>query len=364
VSEPRASLTDEVIVAAERLRVTSPAPRRVWRELQAEDPFALVTQTPEWLESMCELGRYADASRLYEREDGRRLVLPMVRRRPGGGSLALESSFGEGWGMGGLVGPGGVTLEDVSLVVGDLAARTVLRTLIRPNPLLASEWAAACGPSVRAVPRLAHVLDLEDGFDHVWRKRFTHMARNNVRRAERAGLVVERGSGDEHVEAFYRLFEASLERWSAKQHEPLWLTRLRGHLRDPARKFRVLARRLGDAFSIWLALSSDRPVAASVVLRGANAHCIRAVFDERAARTSGPNYLLHACAIRDACDAGCRHYHFGESGHSTPLAFFKTRFGATAYPYAEYRLERLPLTPVDRTMRRAAKRLVGFVEPA
>lgn len=354
----------EASIDGQRARVTSPAPRDAWHAVHASDPFALVTQSPEWVESICALGGYVDASRLYEREDGRRLVLPMVRRRLSLGPLALEASFGEGWGIGGLLASEGVTRSDVALVLEDLAARPALRRLIRPNPLLTAEWEAARRPTVRALPRMAHVLDLEGGFDHVWRTRFTHNAKNGVHRATRAGLVVERGSGDEHIEAFYGLFEKSLERWSAKQHEPLWLTRVRGHRRDPIEKFRVLARTLGDSFSIWLALLSGRPIAATVVLRGANAHCARSVFDTRGGGTTGPNYLLHASAIEDACEAGCRHYHFGESGHSTSLAFFKTRFGAATHAYCEYRLERVPLTPIDGFLRFAAKRLVGFVEPA
>jgi hypothetical protein len=85
------------------------------------------------------------------------------------------------------------------------------------------------------------------------------------------------------------------------------------------------------------------------------------------AELAGPtraNYLLHQYAIREACETGCRYYHFGETGRSSSLAFFKTRFGADAHAYSEYRLERLPLTPVDRRLRGIAKRLVGFSDPA
>ncbi|MGE5070817.1 MAG: hypothetical protein ACM3KJ_09210, partial [Bacillota bacterium] len=37
-----------------------------------------------------------------------------------------------------------------------------------------------------------HVLDLDGGFDRVWGERFHASARKAVRRAERAGLTVER----------------------------------------------------------------------------------------------------------------------------------------------------------------------------
>ena len=349
-----------------RSRITTPAPREAWAEALASDPHALPTQSAAWLESICSLGGYEDASRLYETAAGRVLILPMVRRRnPGGNRLAVQSSYGEGWGVGGLLAPGGVKREDVAYVVGDLAARPGLRTLIRPNPLLASEWEVARIPGARVLPRLAHVLDLGGGFGDVWATRFSSGARTNIRKAERAGIILERGSSPEQIAAFYELFDRSLQRWAAGQHEPLWLARWRGHRRDPLAKFELLARSLGDAFCIWLARLDNRLVAAAVVLRAAaNAHYTRGVMDAELAGPTRANYLLHHHAIREACETGCRYYHFGETGRSSSLAFFKTRFGADAYPYSEYRLERIPLTPVDRRLREIVKRLVGFSEPA
>jgi hypothetical protein len=356
--------TESATADGQGLRVTSPAPRDAWQELLTHDPFSLVTQSPGWLDSRCALGGYDDASRLYEREDGRRLVLPMVRRRGfGDGRLAVQSSFGESWGMGGLLASGGVVRDDVAVVARDLVARPALRTLVRPNPLLADAWGAADGPSARALPRLAHVLDLAGGFDHVWSKRFAQGARANVRKAEKAGVVVERGSSEEHVAAFYGLFDRQLDRWGAGQHEPLWLARYRGHRRDPVRKFHLLAQALGDAFGIWVASLDGRPIATTLVLRGINAHYTRGAMDAEVAGPTRANYLLHARAIRDACEMGCRHYHFGETGSSTSLAFFKSRFGAEGIPYAEYRLERLPLTTVDQRLRAAVKRVIGFTDP-
>jgi GNAT acetyltransferase-like protein len=341
--------------------MTSPAPLDIWRDVLASDPFALVSQSPEWLAAQCALGRYTDASVLYEREDGRRLVLPMARRRgAGAGRVAFRSSFGDGWGMGGPLAPGGVTAEDVEAICAHLGTERGLRTLVRPNPLLAEPWRAS-GVAVRErIPRVAHVLDLDGGFEVVWNDRFTGGARTNVRKAEKTGVVVEHGASPRHVEAFYGLFEQSLERWASRQHEPAWLTRARGHRRDPIQKFHVLAEMLGDAFTVWIASVDGRPAAAAIVLIGANAHYTRGAMDADVAGPSRANYVLHAEAIRHACEAGCRHYHFGESGTSSSLAQFKTRFGARAYDYDEVRFERLPLTAADRRLRHAVKRAIRF----
>ena len=46
----------------------------------------------------------------------------------------------------------------------------------------------------------------------------------------------------------------------------------------------------------------------------------------------------------------------GETGFGAGLAQFKAGFGATARQYAEYRIERLPLTVVRNRLRDVASR--------
>src|SRR5204863_6617908 len=62
------------------LRVTTPAPRDVWAELCRVDPDALVSQSPEWVDCLCELDGHRDVSRFYESGDGMRVVVPLVRK--------------------------------------------------------------------------------------------------------------------------------------------------------------------------------------------------------------------------------------------------------------------------------------------
>jgi Acetyltransferase (GNAT) domain len=341
--------------------VTTPADRQIWAEVLAADPQALVTQTPAWLDCLCDVGGYADASRLYELPDGRRLVLPLARRVTAGG-ISTQASLPESWGFGGPVAEGGVRPGDVEALLADLAGSRPLRTSLRPNPLTAEHWAGALQGGAVAVPRLAHVLDLAGGFDRVWKERFTSHARRAVQKAERSGLTVECDTTGRLVPVYYGLYERSLERWADTLHEPLWLARLRARRRDPQRKIEALARALGPAARVWVASLDGRPAAAILVLQGANAHYTRGAMDRELAAPTRANQLLHRLAIEDACAAGCRAYHMGESGSSSGLARFKEGFGARAYPYAEYHLERLPLTATDRYVRSAVKRAIGFRE--
>ena len=337
------------------VEVVTPAPRDAWAQLAAADPDVLVTQTPAWTDCLCAVTGARDVSRLYDFGSGRRLVLPLVRprRRPG-----FEASFPPAWGFGGLVGPAART-EEVSAVLTDLRSSGVLSVRVRPNPLHHRVWAAARPPGVTVLRRRAHVVDLEQGFDAVWKHGFSSRARNHVRRAERAGVTVELDTDGHRVPVFYELFLSSVERWARRQHEPAALARARARRRDPPGKLRHLLADLGGAARLWLAWSADgRPAAAILVLQTANAHYTRGAIDAEVAGPTRAAYLLHRLAIEDACRAGCRTYHMGETGFSPSLAQFKEAVGGRPREYAEYVAEAVPVTAIDRAVRTAVKRVL------
>lgn len=342
-----------------RSLVVSPAPRDVWQQVYESDPVTMVYQTPAWVDLLCSFGGYDDASRLYELPKGRFAVLPMVRRRVLGATTS-EASFPAAWSSGGLIASGGVRPEDVATMFADLTSRRVPRVSLRPNPLVARAWESAKPPGVVAVPRLSHVLDLSGGFDEVWNRRFTSNARTNVRRAERLGVKVECDTSGRLIPVYFQLFEKSLERWAAQQHEPRLLARLRGHRRESEAKLQAIADTLGERWRLWLAWVDQQPAAGIVVIEGPSASYTRGAMVKELAGPSRANYLLQRLAIEHACKVGCRHYHMGESGASRRIAQFKTRFGAQPHAFAEYHVEALPLTATDRALRTAVKRVIGF----
>jgi hypothetical protein len=340
--------------------VTTPVPPALWDEMLASDPESLAFQSRAWVHAISSLGEWSDATRLYEFAGGRRFLLPLVRRERRLGVLSSQASMPAAWGTGGLVGRDQVTPADVAAVLADLADQRVLRTSARPNPLQDSAWGAVRRRDLVRVPRRAHILDLSGGFDNVWSARFKRRTRNYVRVAEKAGLDVEYDTTGRLVPAYYRLYELSLERWASRQREPRALARWRGRRRDPERKLAAIAQALRGACKLWLASLDGQPVAGVLVVRGANASYTRGAMDPEIAGRTRANYLLHRLAIEDACDAGCRRYHMGETGNSADLAFFKERFGAVPVAYGEYHLERLPITACDRRLRHAVKATIGF----
>lgn len=337
-------------------QVTSPAPGDTWARLVADDPDSMLDQAPAWVDAICASGPYDDASRLYELADGRRFVLPLVRRRglPGG----VEAGYPDGWGIGGLVGPG---RDDgaIAAVLADLAGRREVFTRLRPDPLDGHRWRDLAPAGVVTRPRRAHVLDLRGGPDAVW-SGLNRTTRKNVRRAERGGLDVTSTATPEHLDAYYRLFELSLRRWAERSREPVRLALWRGRRRDPLVKLQTMARLLGERFRLWLAWQDGEAIAGSIVLRGNAVHVTRGAMDVERAGPARAMVLLDWLAIQEALDAGSPTYHFGETGTSTTLGQFKEGFGARPHDYHDVRIERLPFSRADLALRTGVKRLIGF----
>ena len=340
--------------------LAAPAPRETWEAVLQADPNALITQTPAWIDCICDTGGYRDASRCYEIPGRGCFILPMVESRYLPARLGTLSSPPYAWGMGGLIGSAPLTPGVVNLICSDLVADPHLRVLIRPDPLTSEAWKGAQHPCVTAIDRAAHVLDLRPGMSQIWSKAFNENTRRNVRKAEASRLDIRLDQSGELVPVFYCLFQQSIDRWAQHQHEPSWLAHLRAQRRDPLRKFQKMFQHLGSAIHLWIAWYRNEPAAAILVLQGKNAQYTRGAMNKDLAGPTRANDLLHFLAIKDACESGCLHYHMGETGQSDSLAMFKSRLGARLYPYQEYRIERIPLTRADQSFRRFIKGLIGF----
>ena len=346
--------------------IVSPAPRGLWREALAADPGALLSHTPEWLDTICAVDGWTDASRLYVWPSGRHLVLPMASKGVGQ-FIAIEDSLPNGWGYGGLVGSGTVTPEEVAAVYADLAARRLVRQRVCPNLLQGSAWEQVIARDTRGavtIARRAHAVNLNGGTGTVW-KRFSENARRGVRTAEKQGVEVECDTTGRLLGVFNELWLLSVQRWAAQQGEPVWLTRLRGRRLNSQDRWRQIAERTMGGVAIWVARHRGEPVAAIVVLRGPNDHYTRGAMHKQLAGPSRANFLLHWLAIQDACLRGASWYQMGQSGWgSDPVGRFKENFGARAYEFPELRLERFPISRLNRTARAAVKRLIVMASPS
>jgi Acetyltransferase (GNAT) domain len=327
------------------------------------DPTALPEQSPEWVDAICTSAAFRDASRSYEFADGRQFVLPLVARRGPAGVGGHFWSFPPAWGIGGPVGPG-LDAGAAAAIANDLVSMRAVRVGLRVDPLEQHTWQDVRGPGISRLARRAHLIDLDPREEFVL-SRMNRTTRHEIRRAQRPefGVDVRVGTGGALLDDHYALFLQAARRWSARQHEPLAMTLWRARRRDPIEKLRAMADHLGDRFVVVVGYHDGRPASSAITLLGPTARHTRGATDTALAGNTGVNSLVQWTSIRLAIEHGSAVYNMGESGWSSGLAAYKERFGARAVEYDELRIERLPITRIDRSGRDAVKRLIRFQDP-
>lgn len=154
-----------------------------------------------------------------------------------------------------------------------------------------------------------------DGLDEqsVWQKRLDAKCRNQVRKAQKCGLYVEKGDDKKLLDDFYSLF----------------LSTMRGY-GTPAFKKEFFELLLQDRLAqIYIAYTQDAQAAAGIVVVddlqlswvgwGASNECFLSLC---------PNNLLYYEAIKDATAQNKAVFDFGRSGFGGNTFQFKSHFGA------------------------------------
>lgn len=346
--------------AAAVMRVTSPVPAERWQAVYAADREAIPYQSPGWTQALCADGLYADASRCYECDDGRTLVLPLVRRRGVPGRLVTAGSLPMA--MGGLVADGPVGVEDIRAVLRDLAALPFAALRIRPNPRVGILWSQASRHAALRIPRRAHVVPVSRPVEEIRSQLLSNSIRKAVDRAVRNGLEVAWDTTGSRLGVFEELYDRSVERWARRQHEPLSLSRWRMERATRAPGLAATARCMAGVWRMGVVEIGGRPAAAAIVLiePGGNANGFRMAMDADIVGRSGAGYLVQLAALEEASRAGCRFFHLGESGQAEGLSSHKERMGGIPVDYEELVFERLPVARADRLLRSVVKRAIGF----
>lgn len=291
-------------------------------------------QTPAWRAAAVATGRYADASVVLPEDPS--VLLPALRRRGVGGRVA---SLPLGWGFGGLVTREGAVLPaQVAAAVDALRRRGTRSLLLRPPPAQDEAFRASGVAWTRVAPNHSYDIGLDEGWDAV-AAGMAGSVRRAVRKAERAGVEVERRTDREALRDFYRLYRLSVARWSAgSRAAPLLAARAR--LLEPFRKYVAVQDALGESCGIWVARHEETVVAAIIVLSGAGEHAYwRGAMDAGPAGPVRANDLLQVRAVEHACAEGARTYAMGLTEPGSGLARFKSGFGARERVSHEYALE-------------------------
>jgi FemAB-related protein (PEP-CTERM system-associated) len=259
-----------------------------------------------------ERGYGKQAYYLAAKEDGRWVgVLPLVRMKgPLTGNRLVSLPFLDAAGLLAATPQAAAALRaEAFSLAGRLGARGVeLRSR-----------AAAMDAGAAAASRATLVLPLPGGAEALWGS-FSPKVRNQIRKAEKAGLRTEAAPRERLVD-FYRVFAHNMR-----------------DLGSPVHSLRFLEA-VFDAFAaaakLYLTVSSSQKVVGgAIAIEAGDTVTVPWASSLREAFPSCPNHSLYWKVLGDTAQAGARRFDFGRSHVDSGTYRFKVQWGAQPLPLA------------------------------
>lgn len=339
------------------IAAATPATSAEWDATWRACSYSTYFHSRAWAELWSRYTHRATAPRpeRIEFSDGRRAVLPIsVRRTAAGGTEATLSPMGT---FGGWLSTDELSAEHVALLVQSISNREG-GLCWRWNPF-ASPVVEVAGASLRQGETSA--IDLRDGPEAAFR-RWRKGHRAAAKQAERCSVSVRCAESAADWEAYYRLYNLSLERWGDAATS-----------RYERSLFQLLSAEGRANATLWIAERSGRPIAGAVCLYAPN----HAVYWHGAADdaefSARPVHRLIFEMSRAAAERGCQWLDLNPSGDLESVAHFKRGFGPQVLPApvitkadpsaaARWRWRTTPVRAAN-WLRNVAKRAVGGDAP-
>lgn len=270
-----------------------------------------LAHAPEWLEIIQDV--YGHRPLLLRTSDsGGTAFLPaVIVRRPLLGQVVASMPFLDGGGPSFMSAEAGCLL--VKRLVADARALGARAVDVRSSVRLDIPWTP-----------LSHkanlVLPLPSQPDELWAS-IGRGVRNEVRKAERSSLTVER-AGPAELAAFYEVYAARMHDLGSPAHSRAF--------------FDAIFRVFGDRARLILVRKDSRVIGGLVALVSGDtvtvpwASCLREYF------SLCPNMLLYWEAIRSSCSDGFAQFDFGRSTRDSGTWRFKRQWGAVEQPLFWY----------------------------
>jgi FemAB-related protein (PEP-CTERM system-associated) len=154
--------------------------------------------------------------------------------------------------------------------------------------------------------------------DALWNG-FSAKVRNQVRKGQKSGLVVDWG-GEELLPEFYSVFSENMRDLGT----PVFSRQL----------FRSVLRQFPDRAELCVVRSADRPVAAALLLHGWGVTEVPSASSIRRFNSLNGNMLMYYHLLGRAVDRGQSTFDFGRSSPDSNTYLFKKQWGAYPVPAA------------------------------
>ena len=297
---------------------TLPDSGGTWHRVVNESQASGLAHSPEWFSLIQRTYGHSPLYLTMDDGNGRSGVLPaFVVRRPFFGAVVTSMPFLDSG------GPCSRSADTRKLLVEHLVAeaRRIGATRVELRCSEPLEIAAQASEQ-----KVNMTLPLPADPDRLWRG-FDKQVRNQVRKAERAGLTVDHG-GAENLRAFYDTFVVRMRDLGSPPHAPEFLRAVVDGFGARARV--VLVRKGSLTIGALIALAfKDRLVVPWAI-------CLKEHF------SLCPNMLLYWETLRSACVEGFRRFDFGRSTRDSGPYRFKLQWGAQEEPLFWYRMSLKP----------------------
>jgi FemAB-related protein (PEP-CTERM system-associated) len=162
------------------------------------------------------------------------------------------------------------------------------------------------------VHKVTMILNLPPNSENLWKK-FRSEIRNRIRKAEKAGLKINKGDIT-HLDDFYRVFAINMRDLGTPVYSKTFFKNMLEEFPDSVRIFSVLLKHevIGAGILVFFKDTLEMPWVSSM----------RKYFK------LAPNNLLYWEAIKYACEKGLKYFDFGRSSWNSGTFTFKKRWGA------------------------------------
>jgi len=308
-----------------------------WQEILSKSNTPTFFHTKKWLEILAKsFDGCSIKAHLYLFDDSTEVLFPAITF-PCLKSL-MNSYFSSYTGVyGGLMCIKPISPKRVKMIMDTLFKGRTAGVYIYHSPFMK----LGLPDRFKKHTHFTHMISLDNNFDYIWEKLFSHYQRKKIRRAEKSGVKVVDGKSKEDIKAFYALYEKGSERWGDRTTwiRPYEFCRNSILLGEGNTKFK-------------LAMLGEKVIAGAVDHYYGN-HMFSAwrAFDYDY-RNYFANNLVVKEVIREACQEGLKYYDMGASAGLKGVIEFKESFGAVQTSFDIYAWEN-PLYKLYKKVRKA-----------
>jgi lipid II:glycine glycyltransferase (peptidoglycan interpeptide bridge formation enzyme) len=286
-----------------------------WLEAIRDCSEATFFVTPDWLEVVEKTFGNKTATKLFEFDDGQKVVVPisLIGKQYWIFKHYISVPFHN---YGGLFSNREISKVKVNQIIERLTENSTAIVTMCPHPLSKVKYP----DEYRNDKYSTHILDLTQGFESIWNN---YNDRDQARKARKEGVTIRAGKSMDDFKIYYEMYLNSAKRWGFKESQPFKL-------------FENLFKITGKKTKLWIARHEEKDLAGIVL--GYRKEIVvywGGAFFYEYGRLRPNNFLLIE-AIKDACEKGYKYFDFLPSAGIEGVEKFKASFGAEKYEYFTY----------------------------